>query len=212
MSKKPILNPRAALTAFPIVVFLILSRGLDNWLDIPSWVAILGGFISSGVVFVVNRKERVLGALAIFGFVIVAVSAVVGIIWDSEKAYLASGPVSDFLFVPAYAGSVLLRKPLIGAIARELFPAWAEHIPANEPVYAQLCWAWAVYDLAHGIARVIMLSELSVTQYILISRVSSWPFTALLIYMTVKGIKGAAARYAPLEPQPAPEGALAEPA
>ena len=212
MKQKAVINPRAALTAAPIVVFLVLSRGLDSWADIPSWVAILGGFITSGAVFVFNRKERVLGALAIFGFVIVSVSAVIGIIWDSEKAYLASGPVSDFLFVPAYAGSVLIGKPLIGAISRELFPAWAEHIPGNEPIYTQLCWAWAIYDLAHGVVRVIMLNELSVTQYIFLSRIASWPFTALLLYMTVKGIRNASRRHAPAPPAPAPEGALADPA
>ena len=47
---KPIINPRVGLTAIPILVFLLLSRGLDWAVDVPSWVAILGGFIASGAV------------------------------------------------------------------------------------------------------------------------------------------------------------------
>ena len=196
---KPIINPRVGLTAIPILVFLVLSRGLDSWLDVPSWVAILGGFIASGGVFLLNRKDRVLGALTIFGFIIVAVSAAVGIVWESEKAYLASGPISDFLFVPLYAGSILIGRPLIGGISRELFPAWAEHIPSNARVFVWLSIAWAGYDLWHGIVRVYLLQELSVTQYIFVSRLVSWPFTALLLAVTVRGIYRASKQFAPPE-------------
>jgi hypothetical protein len=191
----PIVNPRIGLTAIPILVFLLLSRGLDSWLDVPAWVAILGGFIASGGVFLFNRRDRVMGMLTVFGFVIVALSAIVGIAWDSEKAYLASGPISDFAFVPLYGGCILIGRPLIGLIARELFPAWGQTIPLNDRVFVWLSLAWALYDLAHGLVRIWLLGELSTTEYIFISRIVSWPFSAALLGITVRSIYRASQRH-----------------
>ena len=207
---KPIINPRVGLTAIPILVFLLLSRGLDWAVDVPSWVAILGGFIASGAVFVLNRKDRVMGVLTIFGFIIVSLSAIIGIAWDSEKAYLASGPVSDFLFVPLYGGSILIGKPLIGLIAKELFPAWAENIPVDARLFSWLSLAWAGYDLWHGLVRVYLLRELSVTQYIFVSRLVSWPFTFALLGITIYTVYRTSQRLA--ADAGAPPGAVGDPA
>jgi hypothetical protein len=157
-------------------------------------VAILAGFIASAAVFAINRRDRVMGLLMLFGFVIVALTALIGIVWDSEKAYLASGPISDFAFVPLYALSIVARRPLIGLIARELFPAWGRAIPVNDRVFIGLSLAWAAYDLLHGLLRAWLLAELSVTEYIFISRLVSWPFSAALLGVSVRSIRRASRR------------------
>jgi hypothetical protein len=171
-------NPRILLSLLPVLVFFGLTR------IVPPQVAILGGFGASAAVFYVARGEKLIGLLTAFGFSIVTVSAVIGLIWNSEKAYLASGPVSDFLLGPVYIGSILIGKPLVGGISRELFPAIAGKIPINAPVFAWLSVLWAGYDILHGIARTYMLSELSVGQYIIWSRVLSWPPTGLVLGVT----------------------------
>lgn len=172
------MNPRILLSLTPVVVFFLLTRVA------PPQLAILGGFGASAFVFYVTRGDRLIGLLTAFGFVIVAVAATIGIIWNSEKAYLASGPVSDFLLGPLYVGSVLIGKPLVGGIARQLFPAIAGLVPMNAPVFAWLSVAWAGFDILHGVGRTYLLTELSVGEYIIWSRLLSWPPTALLLGVT----------------------------
>ncbi len=176
------MNPRLLLSLLPVAVFYGAGRVTE------SWVAILLGFIAFAIVSWVNRKHRLIGALSLFGFVVVGASAAAGIIWDSEKAYLASGPVSDFLFIPLYLGSIAIGKPLIGGVARELFPDVAGRVPPNANVFRWLSVAWAIYDLGHGLLRVYLLFELSVGQYLVWSRVLSWPPLALMIGLSVYSI------------------------
>ena len=184
------MNFRIFMSIIPVALFL----GLDR-MGAPAVLAIGLGFIASSVVFFLNRKDRLIGALTLFGFVVVTISAVIGILWESEKAYLAAGPLTDFLFIPAYLVSILIRQPLIGGIARELVPAVAGKIPVNAPVFAGLSVAWAVFDLVHGILRTYLLRELSVGEYIIWSRLISWPFSAALLGMTVWLIVREAARH-----------------
>ena len=172
------MNPRILLSLTPVVVFFLLTRVA------PPQLAILGGFGASAFVFYVTRGDRLIGLLTAFGFVIVAVAATIGIIWNSEKAYLASGPVSDFLLAPLYVGSVLIGKPLVGGISRQLFPAIAGLVPMNAPVFAWLSVAWAGFDILHGVGRTYLLTELSVGEYIIWSRLLSWPPTAILLGIT----------------------------
>ena len=170
------MNPRILLTLVPIAIFYGLFK-----MDAPTWVAIGGGFAASAAVLITNRKDRLIGGLALFGFFVLGISAVIGIVWGSEKAYLASGPVSDFLFVPVYLVSILIGKPLIGGIVRELFPAYVAALPADHRVYVYLSLAWAGYDVLHGVARIYMLSSLSVGEYLVWSRLASWPVNAALL-------------------------------
>lgn len=198
------MNLRIMSSIAPVAIFWALSRT-----DLPSWVAIAAGFVASAVVFYLNRNARLIGALAAFGFAVVTVSAIFGLIWDSEKAYLASGPVADFLFVPLYLGSIAIGKPLIGGITRELFPAYARLIPVNAPVFRWLSLAWAGYDIFHGALRVYLLAEMSTGQYIIWSRVLSWPFTAALIGLTIWAVMRASRQAegdGPAAPSDAPDG------
>lgn len=173
------MNPRILLTLVPIAVFYGLFK-----MDAPTWAAIGGGFTASGLVLFTNRKDRLIGGLALFGFVILGITAVIGIVWGSEKAYLASGPVSDFLFAPLYLVSILIGKPLVGGVVRELFPAWVAALPFDHRVYVLLSVLWALYDVIHGLARVYMLSSLSVGEYLIWSRLASWPMNAALLALS----------------------------
>ncbi len=160
----------------------------------PPWLAVLLGFIASAIVFYLTRKHRIIGLLTLFTFSVVAVSAIYGIIWNSEKAYLASGPIRDFLFVPLYLGSIVVGKPLIGGISRELNPAIAGRLPNNAPVFVKLTLAWIVYDVFQGISRVYMLREFSVGEYIVWSRVLNMPVSGALLALTAWAIYKAAKR------------------
>lgn len=182
------MNLRILASTIPIGVFYLVHRiG-------PPWMAILAGFIASAFVYYYARRDRLIGFLTLFGFIVVGLSAVIGIIWQSEKAYLASGPVSDFLFIGIYLGSIAIGHPLVGGIARELVPSVAGRLPHNAPVFVKLSVLWAVYDLFHGISRVYMLREWSVGEYIVWSRILNWPISTALIAITAWAIYRAAKR------------------
>lgn len=186
------MNPRILMSLIPVAVFLVLSRFA------PPAVSISGGFAASTLVFVLNRKDRLIGALTAFGFVVVAVSAVIGLLWNSEKAYLASGPVSDFLFIGLYLGSIVMGKPLVGGIARELWPAVAGRLPIDARVFVQLSLVWAAYDLAHGLGRLYMLMNMDVDEYVILSRLLWWPVNAMLLGYTVAMIHRESRRLEPV--------------
>ena len=173
------MNFRILLSAAPVGVFLALTRLA------PPWVAILAGFATSVAVFTLTRRNELIGVLMVLGLAVTSVSAVVGIVQGSEKAYLAAGPVSDFLFVPLYASSILMRRPLVGAIARELFPSFAGGVPTDARLYLFLSIAWAAFDLFHGVAALLLLQRLSVGEYIIWSRIALWPLTGALLVISV---------------------------
>ncbi len=161
-------NPRLLITSIPIAVFYLLTVVAS-----PS-VAVAGGFIAAAIVFYYTRHSRLYQALSAVGFAVVTLSAAIGIIWSREKAYLAAGPASDFLFVWIYAGSVVIRQPLVGGITREVFPRLAGSLPVTASVFVWLMISWAVFDIFSGALRVYLLSNLSVGEYIIWSRVLAW--------------------------------------
>lgn len=160
----------------------------------PAWLAVLLGFLASTVVFYLTRKHRLIGLLTAFSFGVVALSSIYGIIWNSEKAYLASGPIRDFLFVPLYFGSIVVGKPLIGGIARELNPAIAGRLPHDASIFTKLTIAWAAYDLIQGAYRVVMLQAFSTGEYLVWSRIFAMPVSGVLLAITAWTIYQAAKR------------------
>lgn len=172
------MNLRVLLSIAPVVAFLVVSRGAD------AWVAVAAGFGASVLVFVLTRRDRLIGVLSLFGLAVVGLSAALGVVWNSERAYLASGPASDFLFVPLYLASVWLRRPLVGSIVHELFPGRFAVIPANHNVFVRLSLAWAGFDVIHGVVFTVLLMNLGVVEYVVWSRVIGWPMTGTMLVMS----------------------------
>jgi intracellular septation protein A len=168
------MNQRTLLSLLPAGIFWIL------WRTTETWIAIVGGFAASLIVLRYNRGQPVIAVLTLFGIVVVGLSGIVGILWDSPKAYLASGPVSDFIFVPVYLVSIAIHKPLVGAVARELFPTIAGRVPIEHRVFVIWSYAWAAFNLAQGFVRLWLLQELSVGEYLVWSRVVFWPVSTLM--------------------------------
>jgi len=201
-------NLKILASGIPIAVFFALTRVA------PPWVAIVGGFAASTLVFFLNRRDGLIRQLTLFAFACVGASALIGVIFGSEKAYLASGPVSDFLFVPWYLGSVFLGRPLIGAISHEILPNVATRVPLQAPLFAWLSVAWAAFDILHGSVRVYLLSNLSVGEYIVWSRLVGWPMTGALLALTAFLIWRASRHHHHAEAESVamtmPEGTMAE--
>jgi len=172
------MNLRILSSGIPVVVFFGMTRVAEPW------TAVLAGFVVTAIVTYVNRRDRLIGLLAVYGFVILAVCAIIGIVSNDEKTFLASGPIGDFLFVPLYLGSILVGRPIIGGIVRELFPVVALHVPEKAPMWAWLTLAWALSNLGQGFLRLWLLSNMSVGEYLVWSRLLAWPMSAAMIALT----------------------------
>ena len=132
------------------------------------------------IVFARNRQSGVIRALSVLGFAIVAVSAAVGLTINSDKAFAAQNIVSDFAIAPIALGSILIGRPLAGAVGRELFPAIRPLVPERHGVFVVLTLVVVGINLATGVIRLVMIDALSTNDYVLLSRLIGIPFNILL--------------------------------
>ena len=188
------INNRFWLTVLPIAAFLLVDRLADT-----RW-AIGAGLAAAILVFLRTRRSGVVGYLAVGGIVIVGGSATVGIIVDSDKAFFASDAIGDVLWTGAFLGSVVLGRPLMGVLMREIFPGIREWIPERHRVFVALSLAWAAQNVVTAVIRVLLLDALSTNSYLLWSRVATWPLTiglfALSYYLIGRAIRQEAQRRA----------------
>lgn len=170
-------DPRVFQGALPAVVFVAV-----NWAG-PTQLAIGASFATAVFVFTRNRMRGIIGWLGVLSFAIVSASAVIGLISDSGKAYAAQNVVGDFAIVIVCAGSLLARKPMIGAIAQELVPAIKPVMPIAHPAFMWLTGINGAINLGTGVARWFMLESMSVNAYVVLSRVVFIPLSAAFIVL-----------------------------
>ncbi|MCY4392549.1 MAG: hypothetical protein OXE43_10945 [Chloroflexi bacterium] len=156
----------------PLVVFLVLNSFWpeDLW---RTQVAIVASFAASTWVFAINRDSGVIRFITVLGFVVVAGSAVVGLVADSAKAFAAQNIYSDFLVAAVCLASVAMGKPLVGAVARESIPALRTLMDPRHRVFVILTLVFMTYNIGTGIFRIFLLGEFSANEYVIVSRVTS---------------------------------------
>ena len=156
----------------PLVVFLVLNSFWpeDLW---RTQVAIVASFAASTWVFAINRDSGVIRFITVLGFIVVAGSAVVGLVADSAKAFAAQNIYSDFLVAAVCLASVVMGKPLVGAVARESIPALRTLMEPRHRVFVILTLVFMTYNIGTGIFRIFLLGEFSANEYVLVSRVTS---------------------------------------
>jgi len=167
-------NPSVMEGGLPVVVFWLVNQ----FADAP--VSISASFATAIIVFARNKQSGVIRALSVLGFVVVAGSAAVGLMMNSDKAFAAQNIVSDFVIVPIALGSILIGRPLAGAVGRELFPAIRPIVPERHRVFVFLTLVVVAINLSTGLIRLAMIDALSTNDYVLLSRVIGVPFNILL--------------------------------
>ena len=183
-------------TALPVVVFLVLNTFWpeDLW---RTQVAIVGSFLSSAYVFATNRDSGVIRALVVLGFLIVAGSAAFGLAINSAKAFAAQNIFTDFIMAAISLGSVLVGKPLVGAVARQGVPALRTLMDPKHRVFVYLTLTFMAINIVTGIFRIFLLGEFNATEYVLISRATGLPFSVgflIACYFSIKRTAGVAVR------------------
>ncbi len=190
---QPAIDPKFGLSILPALVFWVVRRGGQIEL------AIAAGFVTSIIVFARTRQRGAIGALAIISVLVAGGAAIAGIVVESERVYLANDPVGDVISVLIGLGSIALRRPMFGLIATELSPRIRGLIARDHQVFYLTTWLWIGVNAAQAVLRVYMLQELSVEQYLIWTRVISWPLNAALIWVTWALVSRAIRRGGPPE-------------
>jgi len=185
--------------ALPAAVFFIANQFG------PTQVAIALSFAISLWVFVKNPGHGVIRALSVLSFTIVTGSAIVALILDSDKAFVAQNLVGDFAIAAVCIGSVLLGRPMIGAIAREMVPGIQPVMPVGHTVFVRLTLINAAFNLGTGIVRIFMLGALSANAYLVLSRVVFLPLGILFFLLCYRWITQEAIRIWPADMPPPDE-------
>ena len=168
-------NPVVFEGAMPVVVFWV-ANNLG-----PERVAIALSLVAAIVVFVRNRESGVVRALSVLGFAIVALSAVIGIVFESDKAFAAQNIASDFAIAAISLLSIVIGRPLMGAVTRELIPALAPLLATADKVFVTLTAVNVVSNLGQAAMRLWLIDVLDTNDYVILSRVFGIPFTVAYI-------------------------------
>jgi intracellular septation protein A len=170
-------NYGVAQGGLPVLVFWIANNVTE------SEVALVLAFVTAVAVIARNRQSGVIRVLSILGFVIVALSAIAGLLLDNDKAFAAQNIVSDFALATIGLGSIALRKPIVGVIARELVPGLRPILPVVDRTFITLTLIFVALNLVQAVVRIWMLDAYSTNTYIVVSRVFAFPLNvAYFVY------------------------------
>jgi intracellular septation protein A len=153
----------------PVATFLVVNQFG------PAQAAIGASFVVSAIIFVRNRARGVIRLLSVLGFSIVTISAIIGIVADSDRAFAAQNIVADVIFAAIFIASVLIGRPFIGLIARDLVPGIRPVMELRNPIFVQLTLLSAAINVVSAVARAFMIANLSVNTYVIVSRVVFLP-------------------------------------
>lgn len=191
-------DPHILIGFVPVAIFLI-ANALG-----PAQVAIGLSFVASFVVFVKTPGRGATRLLSVTGFAIVTVSAVVGILADNDRIFVAQNIGIDLAFAAMFGVSVLVGKPLIGLIAREAAPGIRPVLPLGDPVFVRLTLVNVAINLVEASLRVAMLLVLDANAYAVVSRVSAVPVTVLFVAYCYREIFRHAVAIWPVDEPPPP--------
>lgn len=182
------IDPLVALGALPLVTFYLGYQ----W---GTYEAILLSFAATVLVYVLSWRRQMIRLIATFGFIVAAGAAVAGLVLNNERAYLARDAGSDYLIAAIALLTVLVGRPLVGIVVRELSPSTRELLPLQDRVFVVTTLLLGLVNLGQGAVRTwMLLSDLSVGQYLVWSRVFGWPTTFVLLVVIAYMIQGAIAR------------------
>ena len=153
--------------------------------------AIGAAFGTAAIVFFVQRRMQpgrgAIFWLAVLGLLISAGGTIVGLIFDSDRAFLAAdGPISDFVIAAIFAISLLMRKPLLGMAIREVFPRVRRGLPPHHRVLFIVTAIFVAENLVMGVIRLWLLDQVSPSYYPLISRGIGIPLRLLLVWWSFR--------------------------
>lgn len=162
-------------SSLPVVVFVPVSTlyGLK--------AAIIAALSVATLILVWRLWRRDSVQPAVSGFIGVGISVAIAYVVGQSKGYFLLGIWGSLLYAAVFAGSVLIRRPIVGYIW-----SWVKEHDANWRQVRKALWA---YDIATLIWVVVFLSRFVVQHYLYdmdktgwlgFARIAmGWPLTVL---------------------------------
>jgi hypothetical protein len=117
--------------------------------------------------------------LAWLTLLIVIVQAVVGVIANDARAYLAPSVLATLAWAIVFIGSVVIGRPLAGLFAGEMYPFPPEVRASRtfQRVFAVVSLAWGTMLMLRSGVRLATLSESSIDGFVLVNAATGFPLT-----------------------------------
>jgi intracellular septation protein A len=174
-------GPRFARDAFgPVLAFYLGWKlvGLVLGIGLASVVSLLA--------YRHERKRERPGLIARIALFFILAQALIGLASHSAKIYLAQPVLANAAFGLAFLVSALVRRPLAGMFAREMydFTADVKESPTFTAIFSRISMAWGVYLLLRSAMRLVSLS-MSVERFLVVNLLTGLPLTAGMITWSV---------------------------
>lgn len=134
------------------------------------------------------RREGRPGILARVSLGLVLIRATVGLVSGSTTVYLGQGPIVEAAEGVLCLGSLALGRPLIGLLARDIypFPAAVRQSVTYRRVFARVTAAWGAYFLVRSTVRLVVLLTGSVERYLLVGAITGAPIVLALLSWSIR--------------------------
>ena len=180
------LDFRIAYGILPVVAFYIGYQ----W---HAYAAIGLGFLAAVVAYYASDRKGLVGIFALFGLLVATVAALVGIVLEDERAFLARDAAIDFLLASLGLGSLLLGRPVVGLILRDMWPALRDLLPLQHRAFVLATLVFVVTNIFQGTVRTWMLfGGFTVGEYLVYSRLFGWPVAGIMIAIIARIVRQAA--------------------
>src|SRR5437868_4582267 len=170
-------GPRFAGDAFgPVLAFYV------GW-KLAGTVVGIGVATAVGVLaWLAERRRARPGVVAVFALSFVFVQAGVGLAFGSARVYLAQQVFLSAGLGVAFLISVVVRRPLAGLFAQDLF-AFPDEVRSSATfrrVFTHISLAWGVYQVLRSAIRLGTLSRSTIDAYLVVNLVTSVFMVALM--------------------------------
>ncbi len=177
---------RVLFGILPVVAFYIGYQ----W---HAYAAIGFGFIATVVAYYASDRKGLVGIFALFGLLVATVAAVVGIVLEDERAFLARDAAIDFLLASLGLGSLMLGRPVVGLVLRDMWPALRDLLPLGHRAFMMATGVFVVVNIFQGAVRTWMLfGGFTVGEYLVYSRLFGWPVAGIMIAIIAYIVRRAA--------------------
>ena len=150
-------GPRFARDAFgPVLAFYVVYKISGLALAIAA---------ATGVAFAAwwyERRHERSGLLAWLTLAIIVVQAVIGLVAGDARAYLAPALLANLVWGLAFIGSVVVRRPLAGVFAGEMYP-FPPEVRASRTfvrVFSTVSLAWGALVVVRSGMRLFALGDI----------------------------------------------------
>ena len=175
-------GPRFARDAFgPVLVFYVAYKLGGLLAGIAAATAV------SLAAWLYERRSERSGLLAWLTLLIVVVQALIGVIADDARAYLAPAVLATLVWALVFIGSVVVGRPLAGLFAGEMYP-FPPEVRASATfrrVFSVVSLAWGALLLSRSGVRLTALTHESIDAFVVVNAATGIPLTCAMMAWSV---------------------------